>query len=297
MGTSNLYNGPKGKSLLPDGYIDPFAEDDEVEGTTDDAIDNADSNDQDTKDDVGKQDNNFEQLESPQLNTIGSWTTAKKSYNNLFKNSSSSNVHRAAKNYVEALGGYKRAAQQASKAKKVTSTLIELFGGGSNQVKRKLTELGISFDGRSTKEIFKEVLERKLLLPPSIRDNALANTAVLETYSDLLKSELFTPDSLDMFDKGALEFLICTYLKHYIFDKMIQEVSRKEFTKSIEEIKKIENQVYKYVSSCVDNIVPKYIKDINFWGNIAKKVNDIYKGCYKQLEEGLTNETSSSKDK
>ena len=218
MGTSNLYNGPKGKSLLPDGYIDPFVEDGGDEEMTDDAIDDADSNDQDTKDDKGKQDNNTGQVQTTQVNTVGSWTTAKKSYNSLFKNGSSSNVHRAAKNYVEALGGYRRAAKQASKAKKVTSTLIELFGGGSNQVKRKLAELGISFEGRSTKEIFKEVLERKLLLPPSIRDNALANTAVLETYSDLLKSELFTPDSLDMFDKGALEFLICTYLKHYIFD-------------------------------------------------------------------------------
>lgn len=67
MGTSNLYNGPKGKSLLPDGYIDPFVEDGGDEEMTDDAIDNVDSNDQDTKDDEGKQDNNTGQVETTQL--------------------------------------------------------------------------------------------------------------------------------------------------------------------------------------------------------------------------------------
>ena len=294
MGTSNLYNGPKGNALLPDGYVDPFEESDNTSESA--GEEKNDSESQGTEEDDTVSQENTEQATNQIVNTTGSWTTAKKSYNNLFKDKNRSNIRNATRNYVKALGGHKKAAQQSLKAKRVTSHFIDLFGGGAEQVKRRLTELGIQFDGRPTKDIFKDLLHQEYLLPPSLRENALVYNAVLETYSDLFDSDIFTSDSLEMFDKGALAFLICAFLKHYIFDKMIQEVSRKEFSRPIDEIKSVENGVYDYVSSCVDVIVPKFIKDNKLDGDIKKKVDDIYNGCYKMLEEGLSDVKDSSKN-
>lgn len=294
MGTSNLYNGPKGKALLPDGYVDPFDD----EGVDNPSADS--SNEDESQNDGTGADNNIQGDAVPivtQINSTGSWTSAKKSYNNLFKDHSSARVHRAVKKYVKALGGHEKAARQAHKAKKVTSSFIDLFGGGSDHVKKRLTELGIQFDGRPTKDIFQELLNRDLFLPPSIRDNALAHNALVETISDLFESDVFTPDSLEMFDSDALQYLICTYLKHYIFDKMIEEVSRKELMRPMSEIKSVEDDVFGFISSCIDVIIPKFIKENNIDENITKKVNDIYNSCYKQLEEGLIDNGNSSKDK
>lgn len=306
MGTSNLYSGPKGSSLLPDGYESTGSDDEEsLEGEQITEDDNSDSESEGNEDDNNESEtdnhdeaNNEEQQEHEEIanNTIGSWTTAKKTYNRQFKNQGAATPKEVGRAYVKALGGYKRASRQAASAKKVTANIINLFIGGSNDVKRKLSEIGISFEGRSTKDIFLDIYRSGYILPPDIRDNAIAANAFNEMMSDLFNSDLFTPDSLDMIDKGILEFMICGYITHFIFDKIIEEISYGELNQRISDIKRIEESMYNFVKGCVENIVPGYLSNNPLDKNVNKKVDDIYDGCYKYIEGEILNAKNDSQN-
>lgn len=308
MGTSNLYNGPTGSSLLPDGY-DGGMDDDEESLETEQDQDSEDNNsDTDSGDDDDENDNetdnqddsgnNNEQNDevNANTNTSGSWTTAKKTYNRQFKSQGAATPREVGRAYVKASGGYKRASRQAASGKKVTANIINLFSGGSDAVKRKLSEIGIVFEGRTTKDIFLDLYKNGYILPPDIRDNAIASDAFNKLMSDLFNSEFFTPDSLDMFDKNILEFMVCGYITHYIFDKIIDEISSGELSQKISDIKRIEDNMYDFVKGCVDNVVPKYIKENSLDKGISKKVDDIYDGCYKYIEGEISNAQNSSQN-
>ena len=66
-------------------------------------------------------------------------------------------IRNAVKQYTKALGGHKNAARQASSAKSVTLHVISLFSGSAADIRYRIEESGIKFEGRTTSDIFLDI--------------------------------------------------------------------------------------------------------------------------------------------
>ena len=110
MGTSNLYKGPKGSSLLPADY-------------------SGEPDEQPNNEDQAPQEENPEQEESQQEEKPRvTWTQAKRTFSNQI-GKRSPNVRLVAKTYTKASGGYKHAAKTSGSSKRVARGIINFFSG------------------------------------------------------------------------------------------------------------------------------------------------------------------------
>lgn len=133
MGTSSIYKGPKKTILLPDDY--------------------SDDND---LNDVSNSPSDEEANEQPQEKPSVSWQSAKSGVTKSV-GSDSRAVRHAMSSYTKALGGHRNAAKQSVQARKTTASIISFFSGTPSEVKHRLESEGISFEGKTTKEVFIEI--------------------------------------------------------------------------------------------------------------------------------------------
>lgn len=280
MGTSNLYKGPKGTSLLPTDYT---GEPDEQQPVV--APDGESSADEQSENDEPAETENPEledplQKEQPRV----TWTQAKRTFSTQI-GKRKPDVKLITKTYTKASGGYKHAAKTSGSSKRVARGIITFFSGTPDVIRQRLEQIGIVFEGRSTQEIFNDIYSH-LCTGASLREDALADKALSQTFSELFESELMNEQGLDVFKPELLEFLVSHFVTNSIYYKLLNEVAFGELTgnKSNADIAKIEDDLKTFIDGLVSGRVPEYLHEGITPDEVNKLVDNLYEDCYKVME-------------
>ena len=280
MGTSNLYKGPKGTSLLPTDYT---GEPDEQQPVV--APDGESSADEQSENDEPAETENPEledplQKERPRV----TWTQAKRTFSTQI-GKRKPDVKWITKTYTKASGGYKHAAKTSGSSKRVARGIITFFSGTPDVIRQRLEQIGIVFEGRSTQEIFNDIYSH-LCTGASSREDALADKALSQTFSELFESELMNEQGLDVFKPELLEFLVSHFVTNSIYYKLLNEVAFGELTgnKSNADIAKIEDDLKTFIDGLVSGRVPEYLHEGITPDEVNKLVDNLYEDCYKVME-------------
>lgn len=280
MGTSNLYKGPKGTSLLPTDYT---GEPDEQQPVV--APDGESSADEQSENDEPAETENPEledplQKEQPRV----TWTQAKRTFSTQI-GKRKPDVKLITKTYTKASGGYKHAAKTSGSSKRVARGIITFFSRTPDVIRQRLEQIGIVFERRSTQEIFNDIYSH-LCTGASSREDALADKALSQTFSELFESELMNEQGLDVFKPELLEFLVSHFVTNSIYYKLLNEVAFGELTgnKSNADIAKIEDDLKTFIDGLVSGRVPEYLHEGITPDEVNKLVDNLYEDCYKVME-------------
>lgn len=262
MGTSSIYKGPKKTILLPDDYSD-------------------DNNPNDVFDTLSDEKSNEQPQEQPTM----TWQSAKSRVTKSV-GSDTRAVRNAMSSYTKALGGHRNAAKQSVQARKTTANIISFFSGSPSEIKHRLESEGISFEGKTTKEIFFEI--RDLLAPiPNTLEGSYVNKAVTDTISELMKDSNLETEQIDnLLNQELLEKLVCGTVKNYIYQKFISQATAGILKKgnSITDIHRFEKKAKSWIEGIVKSVIPKMLHSGVNPRDIDNKVKAIYEGCYKIME-------------
>lgn len=249
MGTSSSNGGPSGKtSLLPSWYPEnsstaaqPPASEDPILAPQDNNNPNNDDQEQET--------NSINQpIEIP--TTTNNWKDAKGAFTRYSKNTGGSNIRKAAKSYVQTLGGSRGAARAASRGITSGRGLVSFLGavstpggGGLNQT---LTQLGLSaYIGKSSEEILAKIADA-IAPTGATSDEAIARDAILGTldqlYSKILENggDIATLESLT---PHMIKETVIEYVSIYIFKKWVFELGLAVEKNTVTEKQAIEMEV------------------------------------------------------
>lgn len=280
MGTSNLYKGPKGTSLLPADYT---GESDEQQPVV--VPGGAVPAEEQPENDEPNEVENPEQ-EDPQQDDQPkvTWTLAKRTFSSQI-GKRMPNVKWISKTYTKASGGYKHAAKTSGSSKRVARGIINFFTGTPDAIRQRLEQIGIVFEGRSTQDIFNDIYFH-LCTGASSREDALADKALSQTFSELFESELVNDQGLDVFKPELLEFLVSHFIANSIYYKLLNEVAFGELTgnKSNADIVIIEEDLKTFIDGLVSGIVPERLHEGITSNEVNKLVDDLYEDCYKVME-------------
>ena len=262
MGTSSIYKGPKKTILLPDDYSD-------------------DNNPNDVSDSLSDEKSNEQPQEQPTM----TWQSAKGRVTKSI-GSDKRAVRKAMSSYTKALGGHRNAAKQSVQARKTTANIISFFSGSPLEIKHRLESEGISFEDKTTKEIFFEI--RDLLAPiPNTLEDSYVNKAVTDTISELMKDSNLETEQIDnLLNQELLEKLVCGTVKNYIYQKFISQATAGILKKdnSITDIHRFGKKAKSWIEGIVKNVIPKMLQSGVNPRDINNKVKAIYEGCYKIME-------------
>lgn len=286
MGTSNLYKGPKGNSLLPSDYTgEPDEQPAGAVATGEPDADEQPEGENPADDNEPAEGENPEQEEPRQEEPQSvSWTQAKRTFSRQI-GKRNPDVRGIAKTYIKASGGYKHAAKTSTSSKRVTKGIITLFTGTPDAIRQRIERLGIVFEGRTTKEIFND-LYTHLCSGSALREEAVADRALSQTWSELFESDLMSEQALDMFTPEVLSFLVTHYVTNAIYYKLLNEVSFAELTsdKSNADIANIEDDLKTFIDGLVSGRVTEYLHDGIAPDEVNHLVDDLYEDCYKVME-------------
>lgn len=280
MGTSNLYKGPKGTSLLPADYTgEPNEQQPIVAPDGESSADEQSENDEPAETENPEQEDP-QQKEQPRV----TWTQAKRTFSTQI-GKRKPDVKWITKTYTKASGGYKHAAKTSGSSKRVARGIITFFSGTPDVIRQRLEQIGIVFEGRSTQEIFNDIYSH-LCTGASSREDALADKALSQTFSELFESELMNEQGLDVFKPELLEFLVSHFVTNSIYYKLLNEVAFGELTgnKSNADIAKIEDDLKTFIDGLVSGRVPEYLHEGITPDEVNKMVDNLYEDCYKVME-------------
>lgn len=274
MGTSNLYKGPKGSSLLPADYTDVP---EELSDATPDG--EAPEAEQPENDDPSEEENPGQEEQSRVT-----WTQAKRTFSSQI-GKPHPDVRWVAKSYTKASGGYKHAARTSGSSKRVARGIINIFSGTPDAIRQRLEHIGIVFEGRSTQDIFNDICTH-LSTGASSREDAVADKALSQTFSELFESELMNEQGLDVFKPELLEFLVAHFVTNSIYYKLLNEVSFGELTgnKSSDDVARIEEELKTFIEGLVGGRVPEHLHEGITPNEVNKLVDNLYEDCYKVME-------------
>ena len=290
MGTSSLYKGPKKTVLLPSDY-NP----DDGMGEAARTAPAPEENDPDVNTPEGQpQGNPDEQPNEPTddenqqpAQPSVSWSAARSGMTRAMNNRSSGNVKRAISNYIKALGGHSNATRQATTAKRTAGTIYTYFSGSPEAIRKRLEDAGIQFDNRPTKEIFNDIF---LLLAPVPNDleDTLANQALQETFADVALDDSIDLGQLDGFNEALLQRLVGGVIKHYIFDKLIQQSEQgalKRCDSNTHMLQDLEKKIKRYIDGIVDGVVGSVVRSGINPVDFNEVVEALFDAAYQQMEE------------
>lgn len=281
MGTSNLYKGPKGSSLLPADYSGE--QDDQsvvVSGGEVPEYEQPENGVFSPQEEATQEQEEPQHEERPRV----TWTQAKRTFSGQI-GKRNPDVGWVAKTYTKASGGYKHAARASGSSKQVARGIINFFSGSPESIRQHLEQIGIVFEGRSTQEIFNDIYSH-LSTGASSREDAVADKALSQTFSELFESELMTEQGLDVFKPELLEFLVSHFVANSIYYKMLNEVSFGELTsnKSNDDIARIEEDLKTFIDGLVSGRVPEHLHEGITANEINSLVDNLYEDCYKVME-------------
>lgn len=276
MGTSNLYKGPKGQSLLPEGYEDLTELDNNPNDV--DPSEDADNSQKNPEDDIDQR------KQQPNQNGDGNWSAAKRAITRT-SGVGRSSISRAVSSYTKALGGAKSAAKKSKVAQSITVGIYDLFSGSSAQVRENLENIGIKLEGRSNRDIFNEICKHFAPTPDDL-DNSIANKALNETISEIVSEEGFDTSDLNVFNSEMLNNMVSGFITNYIFEKLIHQTGYGMLIKgkSPQEIETAEENLKDYIGSIVRHVVKKNLHEGVSKRDVRKMINNLYETSYGVME-------------
>lgn len=281
MGTSSLYKGPKKTVLLPSDYSPdegigeavpaaPAPEEEQPQGNPDEhQLDNATNDEQ--------------QPTQPSV----SWSAARSGITRAMNNRSTGNVKRAISNYTKALGGHSNAMRQATTVRRTAGTIYTYFSGSPDVIRKRFEDAGVQFENRSTKEIFNDIFQMLAPVPNDLEDS-LANQALQETFGEVALDDSIDLSQLDSFNEELLQRLIGGVIKHYIFDKLVQQSEQgalKRCDGNTHKLQDLEKKIKRYIDGIVDGVVGNIVRSGINPGDFNKVVDALFDAAYQQMEE------------
>lgn len=284
MGTSSLYRGPKKTSLLPPDY-DPDT------NLKQDAPDNIVPAEGGAEEMCPQQDNpdneKLKRQDDGQPNRLSAnWSIARGTMRKAMNDRGSGNVKSAIRNYTKALGGHTNAMRQASKVRKTAGILYTYFAGTPESIRQRFVDAGIHFDGRATKDIFKDICGLIAPVPYDLEDS-LTNKALQETFADVAADKSIDLNQLESFNEELLQRLVGGLMKHYIFDKLLlqSEQTALKNCEHISDLQELEKSIKKYIDGIVDSVVPRIIKSGLKPEDFNRALETLCDISYQQMEE------------
>lgn len=284
MGTSSLYKGPKKTVLLPSDYNPEEELGVSLPATPPEGIDP----DKETPEEGALQtetpDNGVEQ--QPSQPSV-SWSAARSGMTHAMNNRSPHNVIHAIRTYTKALGGHSNATRQATSARRTAGVIYTYFSGTPETIRKRFEESGIQFDGRTTKDIFSDIF---LLLTPVPNDleDSLANRALQETFADVAVDDSIDLGQLDSFNEELLQRLVGGMIKHYIFDKLVQQTEQgalKRCDNNSRKLQELEKTIKIYIDGIVDGVVSDVVRSGISPADFNKVVDALFDATYQRMEE------------
>lgn len=281
MGTSNLYKGPKGSSLLPADYAGKPNDEQPVAAPEGEAPEEeGPENEEPENENPAEEENPVQEEPQPRV----TWTQTKRTFSSKI-GKRNPEVGWVAKTYTKASGGYKHAAKTSGSSKRVARGIISFFSGTPESIRQRLEQIGIVFEGRNTQEIFNDIYSH-LCTGASSREDAVADKALSQTFSELFESELMNEQGLDVFKPELLEFLVSHFVANSIYFKLLNEVSFGELTgnKSNADIARIEEDLKTFIDGLVCGRVPDHLHEGITPNEVNSLVDSLYEDCYKVME-------------
>lgn len=281
MGTSNLYKGPKGSSLLPADYAGKPNDEQPVAAPEGEAPEEeGPENEEPENENPAEEDNPVQEEPQPRV----TWTQTKRTFSSQI-GKRNPEVGWVAKTYTKSSGGYKHAAKTSGSSKRVARGIISFFSGTPESIRQRLEQFGIVFEGRNTQEIFNDIYSH-LCTGASSREDAVADKALSQTFSELFESELMNEQGLDVFKPELLEFLVSHFVANSIYFKLLNEVSFGELTgnKSNADIARIEEDLKTFIDGLVCGRVPDHLHEGITPNEVNSLVDSLYEDCYKVME-------------
>jgi len=286
MGTSNLYGGPKKTVLLPMDY-NPY------EGQQDETPEENPSEGETPENDspmgeAPEAENSNEEGPSQSVGATPSvtWREARRSVTHAMNHRLGRTVKRAIRNYTKALGGHSHATRQARQARRTAGVILNYFSGTPEVIRARFEEAGIRFDGRPTKDILNDIY---LLLSPIPNDleDSLANMAIDETIADVAMDASIDLNEMECFNEKLLQSLVGGFMKHYIFDKLIQQSEQGALKgcDNISKIRELEKSIKRYIDGIVDGVVPDIVHSGLDSKDFNRAVDTLFDVAYQQMEE------------
>ena len=273
MGTSNLYKGPKKNILLPSDY-------------NPDEIPELDNSPENVPEQELPSDNPEENEHSESPIQPVTWGTVRSSISKAMNNRSGRNVKSAIRNYTKALGGHTNATRQAVKVRNTAGVIYSYFAGAPDVIRKRLEEVGIQFNDRPTKDIFRDICNFITPVPNDLEDS-LVNIALQETFADVAADSNIDLSRLDSFNEELLQRLIGGLMKHYIFDKLILQSEQTALKKctSTTKLRELEKNIKYYIDGIVDSIIPKLVRTGMNPSDFNRALEALCDVSYKQMEE------------
>ncbi len=284
MGTSNLYKGPKKTVLLPADYSpDTMAE---LNLPTEDIPEQENPPAEGVDNQPVEIPAEIPEVEGGELVQPVTWGTVRSSIRRAMNNRSERNVKSAIRNYTKALGGHTNATRQAVKVRNTAGVIYSYFAGAPDVIRRRFEEVGIKFDDRSTKDIFRDICNFIAPVPTDLEDS-LVNIALQETFADIAADPNIDLSKLEGFSEELLQKLIGGLMKHYIFDKLIlqsEQTALKNCT-STTKLRELEKNIKQYIDGIVDSIIPKLVRNGINPSDFNRALEALCDISYQQMEE------------
>lgn len=285
MGTSSLYCGPKRTVLLPSDYdpddnpseLDPTIEQPEPEEQDSSASDNENI-------DGGREEEKT--TTSNQSSHEVSWSGVRRSITNAMNHRTARNIKGAIRNYTKALGGHTNATHQAKTARYTAVKLFSYFSGTPEIIRNRFEEAGIRFENRTTKDILNDICLLLAPVPNDIEDS-LANIALDKTIADVAMNESVDLSLLNSFNEELLKEMVGGFMKHYIYDKLIQQSEQGALSRcdDLSKLGKLEKSIKKYIDGIVDGIITNLVGSGINQSDFYRAVDALFDAAYQQMEE------------
>lgn len=281
MGTSSLYKGPKKTVLLPSDY------------STDEGIGEAvpaapaPEEEQPQGDPDEQQPDNANNDEQQPMQPSVSWSAVRSGMTRAMNNRSTGNVKRAISNYTKALGGHSNATRQATTVRRTAGAIYTYFSGSPDVIRKRFEDAGVQFENRSTKEIFNDIFQMLAPVPNDLEDS-LANQALQETFGEVALDDSIDLSQLDSFNEELLQRLIGGVIKHYIFDKLVQQSEQgalKRCDGNTHKLQDLEKKIKRYIDGIVDGVVGNIVRSGINPGDFNNVVDALFDAAYQQMEE------------
>lgn len=161
-----------------------------------------------------------------------------------------------------------------------------MFSGTPSDVRRKLEDAGISVEKRPVRDVLSDVI--LYLAPPADNlEDSLVTNSLSEAMSELAEVIDISEDAIEAINPKLMETLLSQFVKCYIFNKIIRDMTYGAFSKSdsTKAVKDGETRIKEYVDAIVDAVLPTYFIEGVKQEEINKVIGDMYEACYQEAEK------------
>ena len=115
----------------------------------------------------------------------------------------------------------------------------------------------------------------------------MANKALRDTIAELAADDSIDLGQLDSFNEALLQRLVGGLVKHYIFDKLIQQSGQSALKNcdNTAQLLNLEKEIKKYIDGIVDLVISDLVHTGISQSDFDSAVEAIFDTAYQQMED------------